>query len=1231
MRNLSPAARALAALLPGVYLSRDATVDGRPLHVLLEVLAAPLAELDAAIDRLRDDHFVERAAPEALPLLADLVGARLLGDDARTNRGVVARTVHWRRRKGTRATLEEVLRVTGGWDAEVDEAFRSLQQTQDLAFPAPWRGRVLDLTDPIAVADPLSRRTSGADPEHLARRPGEDVDEALARLGRVDAGRPATSPRTVDFLGWARPEHAVVATSRVDVAELEQVEAGARREVMRRGEAGVAFAGVVLDPGGRDGPLAGRLPLAPPDAFATLTDLHEPAPPPAPDAGRARMLTPTALAQDPDAVERADSLTVLVDGVRVVGADPEPAAGDDLAVQPVGPSPVLRLSDTERPGPGEDWILHLVAVADPATLPADVFAAEPSGDVLAANPALLRAVVRRGARDAVQEQPAAQVPRGGATVSLRLQRTGTATGHRRRAAGWQRFTIGERRAAPASDVALIDVAGTRIVVRLEHRAAGGLSLASWRPDAPASRWTARVLSLAGMPAAERPAAANGGTEGPQVSLVGLDDGSVVAVGALASGDGLAAWRIPDPSSPTPVLERLDTPPGRRPAARLAPSVCLHGGRVLVFGGTGGARVLEDLWSIATSGPDAGRWTPHIARNRPRRTGGRLLSTPGGLVLLGGASVPGSLDVTVRRVDLTRARPSWEPLADLPVPAGRPGVLWARVAGDGIEAVAWADRTAPAVLRHDATRDRWTSGDPEPDAPNPAAEGEALFVDDELTVVGPPPLPPSEVTFRLAGRGRIAFLPALDLPAADAVAVHAVRDDGSTVRRYLPGEVAEPSLRLGAGRAAPTDRRAAPAQRLGVPGRLAWAPLRLRQVSLGRWDTPLARDGGHELDAHVGLDPRLGRLLVPAALADGVVTASYRVARGAPIGAGFAPPGRQSPTSWVSPERAGVPGADGIPIEPELAAGLARARGGDARLGVLGSPRLPAQTLAAQQRQRVAVWPADTGGVPYVLADDGVSLALHEAAAESVDDDPDAGPSWAFTGLETAGSVELAVAGGDLDLGWCTIGTPGEVALRVAGAGHASPLLRLTLPPVTVRVRLTGCRLGRVELPPWVLLEASGCTFDAGSRDGVAIAAAGADVRLTRCTVHGQVHTGRIAASSCLLLGAVTCDRPEAGWLRYSVHTGRGRPPVAYHSERHRASLCSLDPLHPLHLALAPNNPAAVLTTGEGGCTPGAHSGLAARLREVTERTDDFLPLSLVPHHVDAAEADLLRMGLESTP
>ena len=100
--DLSPLARRLASLLPGIYLSRNdavvryesqdagATQLHRPLLPLLEVLAAPLQELERAIVQLEDDHFVERCSLDALAHLAELVGARLVNETRAANRGIVA-------------------------------------------------------------------------------------------------------------------------------------------------------------------------------------------------------------------------------------------------------------------------------------------------------------------------------------------------------------------------------------------------------------------------------------------------------------------------------------------------------------------------------------------------------------------------------------------------------------------------------------------------------------------------------------------------------------------------------------------------------------------------------------------------------------------------------------------------------------------------------------------------------------------------------------------------------------------------------------------------------------------------------------------------------------------------------------------------------------------------------------------------------------------------------------
>ena len=331
VEDLSPAARALARLVPGIYLARNEEVEGRALFLLLEVLARPLAELEAAIVRMHDDHFVERASAEALPLLADLVGARLLDDDPRTSRGVVARTLHWRRRKGNLQTLEDVLSITSGWSTEADEGFRSLVVTQDLAHLVTWRGRDAVLWDPIVVADPLSRRApTGLVPRYaeksvpLSPGPSESVEDVLMRLGRADYDRPAVSPRTVDFLGWAQPGRVVLRSSRIVTVELDDVELTGPRPVVHRRDPTITYTAFALDRLGRPLPLAGRVGVERHDPGTRLTDIHEPDETPLPFETCTGMLSPTELASRERGIdgERYDDVSVLVDGVRLVGSMP---------------------------------------------------------------------------------------------------------------------------------------------------------------------------------------------------------------------------------------------------------------------------------------------------------------------------------------------------------------------------------------------------------------------------------------------------------------------------------------------------------------------------------------------------------------------------------------------------------------------------------------------------------------------------------------------------------------------------------------------------------------------------------------------------------------------------------------------------------------------------------------------------------------------------------------------
>ena len=1292
--DLSAPGQALARLVPQIYLTRDTALPDRPLLRLLEVLAAPLADLDRAVEDLLDDHFVERARPDVLPLIAELVGARLLGTDPRTNRAVIASTVGWRRRKGSLGTLEEVVGATTGWATEADEAARSVLATQDLDDLLRHRGRTAELTDPVALADPLSRRES--EPV-AAPASGEDVVGRMREWGAADALRPAVSPRTLDLDGWARPERVVVRTSRLAVREVDGQEIVHLRAVARLGDppAGPArFVGLSLDPRGEHHDAAGRpvpFPLAAPHTAgdpvpAGPPDAAEPTATPPAAAGRgADLLTPTALALDG---RGSDIVTLFVDDVPVVGGASGAEPQRPLPYQPPGALPVLRLADADRPAPGERWELQVAAVDRPDALGDGLALAggPPATSPAADNPVVLQTVAEPGGAAAPTTTPAGLVPRAGARAALRVRRLSGA-GYRRDpgGAGWSLLDAMPSRGHPVSPVvALADPAGT-LLVRVESPPGDTLRLGRLRPDTPGASWDSVALELPGV-ATEL--LGDVGDPGPRLAAAAAGDALLLA-GPVRDGGvaTLALWRVaaPGPATGALIAERWDTAAGPAPSARTLTAACVAGGRVWLYGGqdhTTGA-VLADLWSAGIGAP--GAWIRHRARHAPARTGGRLVDLGGGLVLVGGAARPGALSAEVVVVDPAADRPVWTVLPALPIEPDRPGVLWARADGPDIEVVAWPDRARPRTFRLAAAARAWTDAGPDAgDAPNPPAEGDAVFAGDRLLVPGPVPLPPSEVVLAVGGQGVLAFLPGLD-PADGGVEVFLLDADGSAERWAAPGTTAGAGLRLGAGRSAPTARRDAPGRRLGVPGRLGRAEFRLGQRSLGSWDQPLALD----LDGVVALDPRLGRILLPRDIvADGRLSASYRSGRAEALGAGFAEPGRAVPADWqeppdpAEPERwtpATAPELDGTLVAGPAAvtaqvlprragqvldgvpcvAGPGAAVRRDAPqirpgvrahvVAVPGSPRLESDVVTVAQGDVFSLFGAANGALPHLAAEDGVSLRLQERLAEG--DDPDAGPSWFLTGLSTDGAVELLVGAGLLDLRWCDLAPPRRddpaprTGVRVAGAAVAGVVPRWPLPepgesldpaavgagsvsrPVTVR--LVGCLVGRLEVPPWVQVIAAGCTFDAGADGAEAIAAAGAALRLRHCTVRGTIAAGRLEASSCLIRGRIDSDRPDQGWLRHcAVDTGpatTGAPP-AYRTVDGPISLFSTAATDPLYLVPDDNNDPGVPGAGERGRQPGAHGRRARGLAELAGRTTEFLPFGLVPYHLDRAAADLRRMN-----
>jgi hypothetical protein len=302
------------------------------------------------------------------------------------------------------------------------------------------------------------------------------------------------------------------------------------------------------------------------------------------------------------------------------------------------------------------------------------------------------------------------------------------------------------------------------------------------------------------------------------------------------------------------------------------------------------------------------------------------------------------------------------------------------------------------------------------------------------------------------------------------------------------------------------------------------------------------------------------------------------------------------------------------------------------LAFLGSARVEPAQLETRFGRGLSIVAADAGSTPMIAAAEDAdlpTLALYSPAvlgsdADGLEGDP-ATALW-LSGLWIAGRTDLNLARGCVDVRFCTLGTPGSVALRVAGAGHGGALGRRSQHPIELELRLYGCQLGALELPPWVRLIAAGCTFDAGSNDAPAIDAAGAEVRLRHCTLRGQTFAGELRASSCVFAGDVRADRPDLGWLRYSLLRSASEQPRRHHCLEHTPSFGSLRPLDPTYLVLADNNGASALAAGEAGRVPGAYADRSRRERELAARSEQNLPIGLRPIHLDRSPHDLARMG-----
>ncbi len=125
--------------IPSIYRHQDglATEPG-VLRAMVEVIARQAAILRRSQDSLWDDQFIELCNEWAVPYIGDLVATRMLSDLNKRGRRIdVAKTIYYRRRKGTPRILEELISDISDWEGKMVEQFQKLARSRHGLDPKP--------------------------------------------------------------------------------------------------------------------------------------------------------------------------------------------------------------------------------------------------------------------------------------------------------------------------------------------------------------------------------------------------------------------------------------------------------------------------------------------------------------------------------------------------------------------------------------------------------------------------------------------------------------------------------------------------------------------------------------------------------------------------------------------------------------------------------------------------------------------------------------------------------------------------------------------------------------------------------------------------------------------------------------------------------------------------------------------------------------------------------------
>lgn len=140
-------------LLPTDYRIRDAA-EGGPLKELVSLLATQFRGVEADIDQLYDNLFIETCDEWVVPYIGELLGVKNFhpGDGKTFSlRRFVSNTLAYRRRKGTVAAVEQLARDTTAYPAKAVEFFQRLIVTQNINHVRPDSHATIDFRNRDAL------------------------------------------------------------------------------------------------------------------------------------------------------------------------------------------------------------------------------------------------------------------------------------------------------------------------------------------------------------------------------------------------------------------------------------------------------------------------------------------------------------------------------------------------------------------------------------------------------------------------------------------------------------------------------------------------------------------------------------------------------------------------------------------------------------------------------------------------------------------------------------------------------------------------------------------------------------------------------------------------------------------------------------------------------------------------------------------------------------------------